>query len=112
MQKILYIALAILVINCSFLYLRLNNIKEQLENTKKDLNTAINANNELNKSIEILKQRHEQELKVLENSKIEKDNIKKRVKNVKKQVFKSSETNTTKLFNTLLDGLYEQNASY
>ncbi|HEC1777141.1 hypothetical protein L8U98_07690 [Campylobacter sp. RKI_CA19_01128] len=107
----LYIALALMLILNVFLYLKLDNTNAKLEKSQSDLNLALSVNNELTKITQELKTRHEQELKALFHANTQKNQIKTRVDDVKNYISKSNETNTTKLFNVMLDRLWEQNTS-
>ncbi|MCR6572986.1 hypothetical protein [Campylobacter insulaenigrae] len=103
----LYIALALMLALNVFLYLKLDSTNARLEKSQSDLNLALGINNELTKITQELKIRHEQELKVLTNANIQKNQIKTKVDDVKNYISKSNETNTTKLFNAMLDRLFE-----
>ncbi|OCX42885.1 hypothetical protein A7X81_06095 [Campylobacter ornithocola] len=107
----LYIALALMAILVGYFYLRLDSTQAKLEKSQSDLNLALGVNNELTKITRELKIRHEQELKALFHANTQKNQIKTRVDDVKNYISKSNETNTTKLFNVMLDRLWEQNTS-
>ncbi|CAM4029693.1 hypothetical protein [Campylobacter armoricus] len=107
----LYIALALMAILVGYLYLKLDSTNAKLEKSQSDLNLALGVNNELTRITQELKIRHEQELKALFYANIQKNQIKTKVDDVKNYISKSNETNTTKLFNTMLDRLWEQNTS-
>ncbi|EAH6869056.1 hypothetical protein EJ753_04835 [Campylobacter lari] len=107
----LYIALALMFMLNVFLYLKLDSTNAKLEKSQSDLNLALGVNNELTRITQELKTRHEQELKALFHANIQKNQIKTRVDDVKNYISKSNETNTTKLFNAMLDRLWEQNTS-
>lgn len=107
----LYIALALMLILNVFLYLKLDSTNVKLEKSQSDLNLALGVNNELTRITQELKIRHEQELKALFHANTQKNQIKTRVDDVKNYIYKSNETNTTKLFNVMLDMLWEQNTS-
>ncbi|MBT0824040.1 hypothetical protein KJQ78_02020 [Campylobacter lari] len=107
----LYIALALMAILVGYLYLKLDNTKTKLEKSQSDLNLALGVNNELTRITQELKIRHEQELKALFYANTQKNQIKTRVDDVKNYISKSNETNTTKLFNAMLDRLWKQNTS-
>lgn len=108
----LYIALALMLMLNVFLYLKLDSTNARLEKSQSDLNLALGINNELTKITQELKIRHEQELKALSNANIQKNQIKTKVDDVKNYISKSNETNTTKLFNVMLDRLFEQDTSF
>lgn len=108
----LYIALALMLMLNVFLYLKLDSTNARLEKSQSDLNLALGINNELTKITQELKIRHEQELKALSNANIQKNQIKTKVDDVKNYISKSNETNTTKLFNAMLDRLFEQDTSF
>ncbi|EGK8047862.1 hypothetical protein IO386_000008 [Campylobacter lari] len=107
----LYITLALMLILNVFLYLKLDSTNAKLEKSQSDLNLALSVNNELTRITQELKTRHEQELKALFHANTQKNQIKTRVDDVKNYISKSNETNTTKLFNAMLDRLWEQNTS-
>ncbi|EAK1248945.1 hypothetical protein A9406_00340 [Campylobacter lari] len=107
----LYIALALMLMLNVFLYLKLDSTNAKLEKSQSDLNLALSVNNELTRITQELKIRHEQELKALFYTNAQKNQIKTRVDDVKNYISKSNETNTTKLFNAMLDRLWEQNTS-
>ncbi|WP_257941572.1 hypothetical protein UPTC5084_00662 [Campylobacter lari] len=107
----LYIALALMLMLNVFLYLKLDSTNAKLEKSQSDLNLALSVNNELTRITQELKTRHEQELKALFYANTQKNQIKTRVDDVKNYISKSNETNTTKLFNAMLDRLWEQNTS-
>ncbi|EAK0948413.1 hypothetical protein ACLMND_000513 [Campylobacter lari] len=107
----LYIALALMLILNVFLYLKLDSTNVKLEKSQSDLNLALGVNNELTRITQELKTRHEQELKALFHANTQKNQIKTKVDDVKNYISKSNETNTTKLFNAMLDRLWEQNTS-
>ncbi|MBF7044717.1 hypothetical protein [Campylobacter volucris] len=108
----LYIALALMLMLNVFLYLKLDSTNARLEKSQSDLNLALGINNELTKITQELKIRHEQELKALSNANIQKNQIKTKVDDVKNYISKSNETNTTKLFNVMLDRLWGQDTSF
>ncbi|MBF7067764.1 hypothetical protein IY885_05770 [Campylobacter volucris] len=108
----LYIALALMLVLNVFLYLKLDSTSARLEKSQSDLNLALGINNELTKITQELKIRHEQELKALSNANIQKNQIKTKVHDVKNYISKSNETNTTKLFNVMLDRLWGQESSF
>lgn len=108
----LYIALALMLVLNVFLYLKLDSTNARLEKSQSDLNLALGINNELTKITQELKIRHEQELKALSNANIQKNQIKAKVDDVKNYISKSNETNTTKLFNVMLDRLWGQDTSF
>ncbi|MCV3473846.1 hypothetical protein L8X33_05575 [Campylobacter sp. CNRCH_2014_2849] len=107
----LYIALALMAILAGYFYLRLDGTQAKLEKSQSDLNLALSVNNELTRITQELKIRHEQELKALFHANTQKNQIKTRVNDVKNYISKSNETNTIKLFNVMLDRLWEQNTS-
>ncbi|HEC1791901.1 MULTISPECIES: hypothetical protein [unclassified Campylobacter] len=107
----LYIALALMLMLNVFLYLKLDSTNAKLEKSQSDLNLVLGVNNELTRITQELKTRHEQELKALFYANTQKNQIKTRVDDVKNYISKSNETNTTKLFNAMLDRLWEQNTS-
>ncbi|MFY4765526.1 hypothetical protein ACOTVC_01400 [Campylobacter sp. GB48] len=107
----LYIALALMFMLNVFLYLKLDSTNAKLEKSQSDLKLALGVNNELTRITQELKIRHKQELKALFYANAQKNQIKTRVDDVKNYISKSNGTNTTKLFNAMLDRLWEQNTS-
>ncbi len=69
-----------------FLYLKLDSTNARLEKSQSDLNLALGINNELTRITQELKIRHEQELKVLTNANIQKNQIKTKVDDVKNYI--------------------------
>ncbi|MBZ7974581.1 hypothetical protein [Campylobacter molothri] len=107
----LYIALALMAILSSYLYLRLDSAKSRLEKSQNDLALALEINKNNQAKIKELTQRHELELKALNESNNQKNEVKERVEYVKKYIYKSNENNLTKLFNNVVDGLWDDNAT-
>ncbi|MBZ7942745.1 hypothetical protein [Campylobacter molothri] len=107
----LYIALALMAILSSYLYLRLDSTKSRLEKSQNDLALALEINKNNQAKIKELTQRHELELKALNESNNQKNEVKERVEYVKKYIYKSNENNLTKLFNNVVDGLWDDNAT-
>ncbi|MBZ7949704.1 hypothetical protein [Campylobacter molothri] len=107
----LYIALVLMAILSSYLYLRLDNTKSKLEKSQNDLALALEINKNNQAKIKELTQRHELELKALNESNNQKNEVKERVEYVKKYIYKSNENNLTKLFNNVVDGLWDDNAT-
>lgn len=90
---------------------KIDSLKSKLE--KQEYENAIlqDNNNKLAQSIEALQERHKLELKTLQNANNEIKEVKERIKYVKQYIYKSSENNLTKLFNDVIDRLWEQNAT-
>ncbi|MFX3626166.1 hypothetical protein ACD574_02160 [Campylobacter sp. LH-2024] len=107
----LYIALALMAILSSYLYLRLDSTKSRLEKSQNDLALALEINKNNQAKIKELTQRHELELKALNESNNQKNEVKERVEYVKKYIYKSNENNLTKLFNNVVDGLWDDNTT-
>ncbi|MBZ7953032.1 hypothetical protein H2258_06710 [Campylobacter sp. RM9939] len=107
----LYIALALMAILSSYLYLRLDSAKSRLEKSQNDLALALEINKNNQAKIKELTQRHELELRALNESNNQKNEVKERVEYVKKYIYKSNENNLTKLFNNVVDGLWDDNAT-
>ncbi|MDC7790081.1 hypothetical protein [Campylobacter coli] len=86
----LYIALVLMAILAGYFYLRLDSTKAELEKSQSDLALAleINRNNEANN---------------------QKNEVQKKVQYVKEYIYKSNENNITKLFNDVVDRLWDAN---
>ncbi|WP_348518120.1 hypothetical protein [Campylobacter sp. CCS1377] len=102
---------AILAITLGFLYLRLDSTKARLEKSQSDLKLAINTNEQLTRNTRQLELRHKQELEALTQNYTQKNKIKEKVENVKTSIENSNENNTTKLFNAMVNRLWDNNAS-
>lgn len=104
----LYIALALMAALSLFLYLKLDSTKARLEKSQSDLALALQINKENEVKLKELTQRHDLELKTLSEANLEKNQIKEKVHYVKEYIYKSNENNLTKLFNNVIDRLWEQ----
>ncbi|TEY03624.1 DUF1374 domain-containing protein [Campylobacter sp. US33a] len=102
---------AILAITLGFLYLRLDSTKARLEKSQSDLALAveINKNNEV--KLKELTQIHKKELKAINEANNQKNEVKERIEYVKEYIYKSNENNLTKLFNGMVDRLWEHNST-
>lgn len=91
-DKKLYIALGLSLILLGYFYLRLDSTKAKLEKSQSDLALAleINRNNEANN---------------------QKNEVQKKVQYVKEYIYKSNENNLTKLFNNVVDRLWDDNST-
>ncbi|TKX30713.1 hypothetical protein [Campylobacter estrildidarum] len=107
----LYFVLALMAILSGYLYLRLDNTKSRLEKSQNDLALALEINKNNQEKIQELTQRHNLELKALNESYIQKNQIKERINYVKEYIYKSNENNLIKLFNDVIDRLWDDNAT-
>ncbi|TKX30486.1 hypothetical protein [Campylobacter estrildidarum] len=110
-DKKLYIALVLMSILTGYLYLRLDSTKSRLEKSQSDLALALEINKNNQEKIQELTQRHNLELKALNESYIQKNQIKERINYVKEYIYKSNENNLTKLFNNVIDRLWDNATS-
>ncbi|TKX32394.1 hypothetical protein [Campylobacter aviculae] len=107
----LYIALALMAVLSGYLYLRLDSTQSRLEKSQNDLALALEINKNNQEKIKELTQRHELELKALNESNNQKNQIKERIHYVKEYIYKSNENNLTKLFNNVIDRLWDDNTT-
>lgn len=107
----LYIALALMAILSGYFYLRLQSTQAKLEKTQNDLALALKTNENNKEKLKELTQIHKAELKTLNEANAEKNQIQERVQYVKEYIYKSNENNLTKLFNAVVDRLWDENAS-
>ena len=84
--------------------------KNELESAKSALNLALQTNKANLKTIERLKKEHLKELESVKSANLQKENLNEKVKNAEILIQKA-DNNITRAFNTLLDGLWEQDAS-
>ena len=84
--------------------------KNELESAKSALNLALETNKANLKTIERLKKEHLKELESVKSANLQKENLNEKVKNAEILIQKA-DNNITRAFNTLLDGLWEQDAS-
>ncbi|MBK1971737.1 hypothetical protein JG677_01730 [Campylobacter sp. TTU-622] len=106
-----YIFIGILIISMVFLSFNLKLTKQELETTKNNLNLALEANNENLKKLKEINKIHKAQLQAISNANNEKEQIREKVKYVKEYIYKSNENNLTKLFNDVIDRLWEHNAT-
>lgn len=107
----LYIALALMAILSGYFYLRLQSTQAKLEKTQNDLALALKTNENNKEKLKELTQIHKAELKTLNEANAEKNQIQERVQYVKEYIYKSNENNLTKLFNDVVNRLWDENAS-
>ncbi|EOI5271911.1 hypothetical protein ACMTLN_001555 [Campylobacter coli] len=110
-DKKLYIALGLSLILLGYFYLRLDTTKVKLEKSQSDLALAfeINKNNEA--KLKELTQIHKAELKAINEANNQKNEVQKKVQYVKEYIYKSNENNLTKLFNNVVDRLWNSNST-
>ncbi|EDP6003959.1 hypothetical protein FWB53_00370 [Campylobacter jejuni] len=107
----LYIALALMTILAGYFYLRLDSTKAKLEKSQNDLALALKINENNQEKLKELNQIHKTELKALNEANKEKNQVQERVQYVKKYIYTSNENNITKLFNNVINRLWNDNNS-
>ncbi|EAJ1645186.1 hypothetical protein CIB68_05675 [Campylobacter coli] len=105
----LYIALVSMAILAGYFYLRLDSTKAELEKSQSDLALALKVNENNQEKLKELNQIHKTELKVLNEANNQKNEVQKKVQYVKEYIYKSNENNITKLFNNVVDRLWDAN---
>lgn len=107
----LYIALALMAILTGYFYLRLDSTKAKLEKSQNDLALALKVNENNQEKLKELNQIHKTELKALNEANNQKNQVQERVQYVKEYIYKSNENNITKLFNDVVDRLWDANST-
>ncbi|EJG9992909.1 hypothetical protein NB822_001809 [Campylobacter coli] len=107
----LYIALVLMAILAGYFYLRLDSTKAELEKSQSDLALALKVNENNQEKLKELNQIHNAELKVLNEANNQKNEVQKKVQYVKEYIYKSNENNITKLFNDVVDRLWDDNST-
>ncbi|HEG8377321.1 TPA: hypothetical protein SF226_001084 [Campylobacter coli] len=107
----LYIALALMAILTGYFYLRLDSTKAKLEKSQNDLALALEINKNNEARLKELTQIHKAELKALNEANNQKNEVKERIEYVKEYIYKSNENNITKLFNDVVDRLWDANST-
>ncbi|HEG0343872.1 TPA: DUF1374 domain-containing protein [Campylobacter coli] len=105
----LYIALVLMAILAGYFYLRLDSTKAKLEKSQSDLALALEINRNNEAKLKELTQIHNAELKALNEANNQKNEVQKKVQYVKEYIYKSNENNITKLFNDVVDRLWDAN---
>ncbi|EAJ6090045.1 hypothetical protein DK822_08790 [Campylobacter coli] len=105
----LYIALVSMAILAGYFYLRLDSTKAELEKSQSDLALALKVNENNQEKLKELNQIHKTELKALNEANNQKNEVQKKVQYVKEYIYKSNENNLTKLFNDVVDRLWDAN---
>ncbi|EKN0310306.1 hypothetical protein PV921_001878 [Campylobacter coli] len=105
----LYIALVSMAILAGYFYLRLDSTKAELEKSQSDLALALEINRNNEAKLKELTQIHKAELKAINEANNQKNEVQKKVQYVKKYIYKSNENNITKLFNDVVDRLWDAN---
>ncbi|EAJ5534060.1 TPA: hypothetical protein RTI76_000287 [Campylobacter coli] len=105
----LYIALVLMAILAGYFYLRLDSTKAELEKSQSDLALALKVNENNQEKLKELNQIHKTELKALNEANNQKNEVQKKVQYVKEYIYKSNENNITKLFNNVVDRLWDAN---
>ncbi|EAJ7010329.1 hypothetical protein YN61_09100 [Campylobacter coli] len=107
----LYIALVLMAILAGYFYLRLDSTKAKLEKSRSDLALALKVNENNQEKLKELNQIHKTELKALNEANNQKNQVQERVQYVKEYIYKSNENNLTKLFNNVVDRLWDANST-
>ncbi|OEW18845.1 MULTISPECIES: hypothetical protein [Campylobacter] len=107
----LYIALALMAILAGYFYLRLDSTKAKLEKSQNDLALALEINKNNEARLKELTQIHKAELKAINEANNQKNEVKERIEYVKEYIYKSNENNITKLFNDVVDRLWDANST-
>ncbi|EJJ3308362.1 hypothetical protein NI099_001654 [Campylobacter coli] len=107
----LYIALVLMVISSGYFYLRLDSTKAKLEKSRSDLALALKVNENNQEKLKELTKIHNAELKALNEANNQKNEVQKKVQYVKEYIYKSNENNITKLFNDVVDRLWDANST-
>ncbi|EAI8668359.1 hypothetical protein CRM14_04625 [Campylobacter coli] len=107
----LYIALVLMAILAGYFYLRLDSTKAKLEKSQSDLALALKVNENNQEKLKELNQIHKTELKALNEANNQKNEVQKKVQYVKEYIYKSNENNITKLFNNVVDRLWDANST-
>ncbi|HED6594870.1 TPA: hypothetical protein R5Z00_000025 [Campylobacter coli] len=110
-DKKLYIALAFMAILAGYFYLRLDSTKAKLEKSQNDLTLALEINKNNEARLKELTQIHKAELKAINEANNQKNEVQKKVQYVKEYIYKSDENNLTKLFNNVVDRLWNSNST-
>ncbi|EIG1075978.1 hypothetical protein HIW16_001836 [Campylobacter coli] len=105
----LYIALVSMAILAGYFYLRLDRTKVKLEKSQSDLALALQINQNNKEKLKELTKIHNAELKALNEANNQKNEVQKKVQYVKEYIYKSNENNITKLFNDVVDRLWDAN---
>ncbi|EAK0364277.1 hypothetical protein YO87_03030 [Campylobacter jejuni] len=107
----LYIALALMTILTGYFYLRLDSTQAKLEKSQNDLALALEINKNNEARLKELTQIHKAELKAINEANNQKNEVKERIEYVKEYIYKSNENNLTKLFNDVVDRLWDANST-
>ncbi|HEF3510936.1 TPA: hypothetical protein SG280_001735 [Campylobacter jejuni] len=107
----LYIALALMAILTGYFYLRLDSTQAKLEKSQNDLALALEINKNNEARLKELTQIHKAELKAINEANNQKNQVQERVQYVKEYIYKSNENNITKLFNDVVDRLWDANST-
>ncbi|EOW8592745.1 hypothetical protein ACO040_000283 [Campylobacter coli] len=107
----LYIALALMAILTGYFYLRLDSTQAKLEKSQSGLALALKINENNQEKLKELNQIHKTELKALNEANNQKNEVQKKVQYVKEYIYKSNENNITKLFNDVVDRLWDANST-
>lgn len=110
-DKKLYIALVLMTILAGYFYLRLDSTQAKLEKSQSDLALALKINENNQEKLKELNQIHNAELNALNEANKKKNQVQERVQYVKKYIYTSNENNITKLFNDVVDRLWDANST-
>lgn len=92
-------------------HLRLDSTQAKLEKSQSDLALALKINENNQEKLKELNQIHKTELKALNEANTQKNQVQERVQYVKEYIYKSNENNITKLFNDVVDRLWDANST-
>ena len=98
-----------MAILAGYFYLRLDSTKTKLEKSQSDLALALEINRNNEAKLKELTQIHKAELKAINEANNQKNEVQKKVQYVKEYIYKSNENNLTKLFNNVVDRLWDAN---
>ncbi|EAI8785099.1 hypothetical protein DED43_06610 [Campylobacter coli] len=110
-DKKLYIALGLSFILLGYFYLRLDSTQAKLEKSQSNLALALKVNENNQEKLKELTKIHNAELKALNEANNQKNEVQKKVQYVKEYIYKSNENNLTKLFNDVVDRLWDDNCA-
>lgn len=101
------IGMAFLIMLCFYFYIDNSLLQNNLKRAKQDLNLAIKINESNEKLIKRLQKQREQDLQALQEVNNKKYALEKTLNEVKEFINDNQENNTTKLFNAVIDRLWE-----
>lgn len=93
-------------------FVKVGNLERELESSRKNLAVALESNERLFLTLEALQNEHTRQVEALIKSKNESERVLRRVEDAKRWVYKqnsSGENNITRLFNLMLERLWNEN---